>query len=43
MWALDSTSVQSPRVDVRAQKFAVNVLAGMGARPATPSAGIVVP
>ena len=43
MWALDSTLVQSPRVDVRAEKFTVNVLAGMGARPATPSAGIIVP
>jgi hypothetical protein len=43
MWALNGRLVQSPRVDARAQQFAVNVLAGMGARPATPSAGIVVP
>ena len=42
MWGLDSTLIQPPRVDARAQKFTVNVLAGMGARPATPGAGIVV-
>jgi hypothetical protein len=43
MWALDSTQISPPRVDARAQQFAVNVLADMDARPATPSAGIVVP
>jgi hypothetical protein len=43
MWSLDSTLVDPPRVDARAQQFAVNVLGNMGARPATPSSGIVVP
>ena len=42
MWGLDSTLIPTPRVDRRAQQFAVNVLASMGARPATPSPGIVV-
>ncbi len=42
MWGLDSTLIPSPRVDPRAQQFAVNVLASMGARPATPAPGIVV-
>jgi hypothetical protein len=43
MWGLDSTLVNSPRVDRRAQQFAVNVLSDMGANPLTPDSRIVVP
>ncbi|WP_153067061.1 N,N-dimethylformamidase beta subunit family domain-containing protein [Steroidobacter cummioxidans] len=42
MWGLDSTLVNPSRVDGRVQQFAVNVLADMGAKPQTPSEGIVV-
>ncbi len=38
----DSLRVTNPRVDARAQQIAVNVFADMGAKPQTPSAGIVV-
>jgi len=43
MWGLDSYGVTPPRVDPRAQQFAVNLLAKAGARPLNPAAGIVVP
>lgn len=43
MWGLDSDSVNPPRQDVRAQQFAVNVLADLGAKPLTPASNIVVP
>jgi Domain of unknown function (DUF4347)/Domain of unknown function (DUF4082) len=42
VWGLDSDKVISPRTDQRAQQMAVNVFADMGARPQTPSNGIVV-
>ncbi|MES2352821.1 MAG: DUF4082 domain-containing protein [Pseudomonadota bacterium] len=43
-WGLDSYGVtDTPRADPRAQQFTVNVLASLGARPATPSSGIIVP
>ncbi len=44
LWSLglDSAWVTNPRVDTRAQQIAVNVFADMGAKPQTPSAGIVV-
>lgn len=38
----DSPRVTNPQVDSRAQQIAVNVLADMGAKPQTPSAGVVV-
>ena len=43
MWALDSYGVTPPRVDPRAQQFAVNLLAKGGARPINPGTGIVGP
>ena len=47
VWGLDDDhglnySV-APRADIRAQQMFVNILADMGARPATPKAGLVVP
>jgi hypothetical protein len=44
LWSLssDSPRVTNPRVDARARQIAVNVFADMGAKPQTPSAGIVV-
>ena len=42
VWGLDSDRVPNPRVDSRAQQFAVNVFADMGAKPQTPNSGIVV-
>ena len=44
-WSLgsDGARITKPRVDSRAQQIAVNVFADMGAKPQTPSAGIVVP
>jgi len=44
-WSLgpDGVRVTKPCVDYRAQQIAVNVFADMGAKPQTPSAGIVVP
>ncbi len=44
-WSLgsDGARVTKPRVDSRAQQIAVNVFADMGAKPQTPSAGIVLP
>jgi hypothetical protein len=43
-WLFDSDSprVRKPRVDSRVQQIAVNVFADMGAKPQTPSVGIVV-
>jgi hypothetical protein len=43
MWALDSSFISPARVNARAQQFTVNVLSSMGAKPVTPSPGIVVP
>ncbi|MBW4613025.1 MAG: DUF4082 domain-containing protein [Desmonostoc vinosum HA7617-LM4] len=43
MWGLDSFGVKDPREDPRAKQIAVNVLADMGAKPLTPSPGVVVP
>jgi hypothetical protein len=43
VWGLDSYGVVNPRTDARAQQFAVNVFADMGAKPQTPNAEIVVP
>jgi hypothetical protein len=43
MWGLDSDGVYDPRSDIRAQQFVVNVLSDMGATPATPDPGLVVP
>jgi len=43
MWSLDSFGVTPPRVDPRAQQFAVNLLANGGARPLSPSPGLIVP
>ena len=43
MWGLNSIGVNPPRVDARVQQMTVNVLSGMGAKPLTPSAGIIVP
>ena len=40
---LDSPRVTNPRVDSRAQQITVNVFADMGAKPQTPSAGLIVP
>ncbi len=42
VWGLDSDNVINPRVDIRAQQIAVNVLKDMKAKPQTPNAGIVV-
>jgi hypothetical protein len=42
VWGLDSDNVIDPRVDIRAQQITVNVLKDMGAKPKTPSSGIVV-
>jgi hypothetical protein len=42
MWGLDSFGVLNPREDIRAKQIAVNILADMGAKPKTPSSGIVV-
>jgi hypothetical protein len=39
---LNSPKVTNPRVDSRAQQIAVNVFADMGAKPQTPSVGIVL-
>jgi hypothetical protein len=46
MWGLDSTGVGGalgPRVDPRAQQFAVNLLRDMGARPSTPDPALIIP
>lgn len=43
MWGLDSTGIPSPREDPRAQQFVTNVLVDMGARPLTPTSGLVIP
>lgn len=43
MWGLDSYGVSPPRVDPRAQQFAVNLLANGGARPLSPAQGVIVP
>jgi hypothetical protein len=46
MWGLDSTGVSGglgPRVDSRAQQFAVNLLRDMGARPSTPDPALIIP
>ncbi|OWY65473.1 hypothetical protein B7486_41845 [cyanobacterium TDX16] len=40
--SINSPRVTTPRADFRAQQIAVNVFADMGAKPQTPSAGIVV-
>jgi Domain of unknown function (DUF4082) len=42
MWGLDSYGLAESRTDLRAQQIATNVLTSMGARPQTPSSGIVV-
>jgi Domain of unknown function (DUF4347)/Domain of unknown function (DUF4082) len=42
VWGLDSDRVTNPRTDPRAKQIAVNVFKDMGAKPQTPSAGIVV-
>jgi hypothetical protein len=42
VWGLDSYGVTNSRVDTRARQIAVNVFADMGAKPQTPSSGIVV-
>jgi hypothetical protein len=42
VWGLDSDGVTNPRTDPRAKQIAVNVFKDMGAKPQTPSAGIVV-
>ncbi|MBW4550074.1 MAG: DUF4082 domain-containing protein [Aphanocapsa sp. GSE-SYN-MK-11-07L] len=42
MWGLDSYGLDDPRTDIRAQQIATNVLTRMGARPQTPSSGIVL-
>jgi hypothetical protein len=42
VWGLDSDNVINPRVDIRAQQITINVLKDMGAKPQTPSSGIVV-
>ncbi|UIE37514.1 DUF4082 domain-containing protein [Leptodesmis sichuanensis A121] len=46
MWGLDDDTVPNPlgiqRVSSRVQQIAVNVFADMGAKPQTPSSGIVV-
>ncbi|GFE68211.1 DUF4082 domain-containing protein [Chroococcus sp. FPU101] len=43
VWGLDSDRLNDPRTDPRAQQFAVNIFADMGAIPMTPSAGIIIP
>jgi hypothetical protein len=43
VWGLDSNGVTNPREDSRAKQIAVNVFADMGAKPQTPSSGIVIP
>ncbi|MBE9055501.1 N,N-dimethylformamidase beta subunit family domain-containing protein [Sphaerospermopsis sp. LEGE 08334] len=42
IFGLNSPKVTNPRVDSRAQQIAVNVFADMGAKPQTPSVGIVL-
>jgi hypothetical protein len=41
-WGLDSFGLSNSRVDSRVQQITVNVLSDMGAKPQTPSSGIVV-
>jgi hypothetical protein len=43
VWALDSFGVIPARVDPHAQQMAVNILSDMGAKPLTPSPGLIVP
>ncbi len=43
MWGLDSDGVSTPREDIRAKQFAVNIFADMGARPQTPDPQIKLP
>ena len=43
VWGLDSDGVSPPRADFRMQQFVVNVLSDLGARPITPSSGLIVP
>jgi hypothetical protein len=42
-WGLDSEGVSPPRADIRLQQFTINVLSDLGAKPVTPSSGMVVP
>jgi uncharacterized protein YaiE (UPF0345 family) len=42
VWGLDSDGVTNPRVDSRVQQIAVNVFADMGAKPTTPSSGLII-
>jgi hypothetical protein len=43
IWSLDDFGVNPTRANQAARQFAVNILADMGARPVTPSSGIVLP
>ncbi len=47
VWGLDddhgSAYSVAPRVDSRAQQIFVNILGGMGVRPTTPKAGLIIP
>jgi hypothetical protein len=42
LYGLDTPKIRVPQVDSRVQQIAVNVLADMGVKPQTPSAGIIV-
>ncbi len=42
IWGLDSDTVTNPREDIRAKQIAVNIFADMGAKPQTPSAGLIL-
>jgi hypothetical protein len=43
IWGLDSDGIVPSKEDTRAKQIVINVLADMGAKPLTPSPGIVVP
>jgi Domain of unknown function (DUF4082)/Bacterial Ig-like domain (group 1) len=42
-WGLDSFGVKLPRASPQIQQMFVNILSDLGAKPASPSAGLVVP
>ena len=43
MWGVDSDRINPSKEDPRVKQITVNVLASMGAKPLTPSSGIIVP
>jgi hypothetical protein len=43
MWGLDDFGVSPARASQATRQMTVNILSGMGARPATPNGGLIVP